>query len=102
MSQELFDYATQKLEEMTPLDRMEVRGTLRIVLKDAGLEVKSLTLHQLAVVFKKMMPQELKSRRVADPKGVCNAIIQDLHQAWIGDSETASTDEIFDRLGGRK
>lgn len=102
MSQELFDYATQKLEEMTPLDRLEVRGMLRIVLKDAGLEVKSLTIHQLAVVFKKILPQELESRQVVDPKGVCNAIIQDLHQSWIGESETASIDEIFDRLGGRK
>ena len=103
MGQELFDCAAQKLETLTDLDRLEARGTLRIALKEAGLDAKTLTLIQLETVFEKMMPQQLELRAIDDPRAACSAVIKEVRLAGIsaGGSAAASSDEIFGRLGGR-
>ena len=103
MGKELFDCATEKLESLTDLDRLETRGTLRIALKEAGLDSKTLTLPQLEAVFERVMPQQLKLRAVDDAQAICSAVIKEVRMAGIasGDAATSSADEIFGRLGGR-
>lgn len=99
MATTLFDAAAEGLEEHTQFDRLEARGTLRIVLKESGLEVDKITFGELKVVFAKLMPPELEMRAVADAVSVCEAVISRLSsmdQAAVG----KSTDEIFGRLGG--
>jgi hypothetical protein len=71
MAADLFDYAAEGLEQRTGFDRLEARGTLRLALKSAGLDPKSLTADQLGVVFQKLMPGELKLRGVSDAARVC-------------------------------
>jgi hypothetical protein len=100
MGKELFDYAAQKLEALTGLDRLEARGTLRIGLKEAGLDAKQLTLPQLQVLFDKVMPQQLELRAIDDAKSVCSAIIKEVRSADLTNDAPAfaSCDEVFDRL----
>lgn len=103
MSTEAFDRAAQSLETLTELDRLEARGTLRIALKEAGLDAKSLTLLELEAVFEKVMPRQLESRAVDDARAVCSAVIKEVRLAGISANApaAASSDEIFRRLGGR-
>ncbi len=103
MSTELFDCAAQKLEALTDFDRLEARGTLRIALKEAGLDAKDLSFIQLAAVFEKVMPQQLELRAVDDAEAVCSAVIKEVRisETSAGASATTSSDEIFGRLGGR-
>jgi len=99
MATTLFDAAAEGLEEHTQLDRLEARGTLRIVLKESGLEADKVTFGQLKVVFAKLMAPQLEMRAVANAVSVCNTVISGLScmdQAAVGNS----TDEIFGRLGG--
>ena len=51
METSLFDLAAQKLEQHTGFSQLEARGTLRIAVKSAGLDPRSLTLAELRVVF---------------------------------------------------
>ena len=103
MSTELFDCAAEKLEALTDFDRLEARGTLRIALKEAGLDGKNLTMIQLETVFSKVMPQQLELRAIDDSESVCSAVIKEVRRAGIasGESAAASSDEVFGRLGNR-
>jgi hypothetical protein len=100
MADALFDLAADSLEQHSPFDRLEARGTLRIALKAAGLEPKNLTSTQLQVVFEKVMPEELDSRGVSDMQDVCAAVLADLGSAGgaAADAGATSPDDIFRRL----
>jgi hypothetical protein len=102
MAADLFDFAAERLERHTSFSRLEARGTLRIAIKSAGLELKSLTLDQLRVVFEKLMPGELEQRGVSDAASVCNSVAGDLaNSPEAADMVSADdVDGIFRRLGG--
>jgi len=71
----VFDMTCEELEARTELDHLAVRGTVRIGLKAAGLDVESVDATQMGVVLGKVLPTELKSRGVPDPEAICSAII---------------------------
>ncbi len=100
MAADLFDFAAERLEHHTSLDRLEARGTLRIALKIAGLTAKSVTAGALCVVFEKVMPEELEKRDVGDAASVCSAVIGDLVSSPAPTDEAPATDldAIFRRL----
>lgn len=102
MATAIFDIAAEKLEESTNMDRLAARGTLRIALKQAGLDAQNLTIPQLKAVFEKLMPKELEARGVTDAAAACTAVIANIEStASEADlTSTNSTDEIFKRLGG--
>lgn len=100
METSLFDVAAQKLERHTGFSQLEARGTLRIAVKSAGLDPKSLTPDELGAVFEKLMPGELEQRGVIDTAGACAAVMRDLENAPIAatDSSSSNPDDIFSRL----
>jgi hypothetical protein len=94
-----FEFACNLLETRTSLDRLAARGTVRIALKQAGLEARSITPEQMAVVVQKILPTELGSRGIDGVEDVCQAILAGLANVKAGPvSET--TDAVFKRLGG--
>jgi len=100
MESSLFDFAAQKLEQHTGFSQLEARGTLRIAVKSAGLDPKSLTVDELRVVFEKLMSRELEQRGVQDTLGACAAVLRDLESAPVAadDSPSSSPDDVFRRL----
>lgn len=103
MEPTLFELGAELLEQHSPLDRLEARGTLRIALKASGLDAKSVALAQLRVVFEKVMPAELEKRGVADAAAVCATVIEAVTDGWSA-SEAQVADEavaVFQRLGSR-
>jgi hypothetical protein len=98
MVSDTFTIVAEKIDESTQLGRLESRGTLRIALKKAGLDAKSLGLADLEAVFAKVMPGELKAVGCADADAVCDAIMTSLHRD-VPESATHSSDEIMRRLG---
>lgn len=95
-----FDVAAQKLEQHTGFSQLEARGTLRIAVKSAGLDPKSLTLGKLGAVFEKLMPGELERRGVSDIAGACAAVMRNLENVPIAatDSSSSNPDDILHRL----
>jgi hypothetical protein len=102
MAADIFDLAAELLEQRTSLDRLEARGTLRIALKSAGLDVASLTAEQLAVVFEKILPGELELRGVGDAAATCSAVAKEVASSPLAAAQDGASgvDEIFRRLGG--
>jgi hypothetical protein len=101
VADDLFSFVADQLEQCTPLDRLESRGTLRLVLKESGLEPKTVTQKQFCVVLESVAPSELESRGVAEAAAICTALIEKI-QAEPADRWEAArdVDGIFDRLAG--
>jgi hypothetical protein len=101
VADDLFSFVADCLEQCTPLDRLESRGTLRLVLKESGLEPKTVTHEQFCVILKSVAPAELESRGVAEAQAICTALIEKI-QAEPADrwKATRDIDGIFDRLAG--
>ena len=94
-----FDFVCEQLEAATSLDRLEARGTVRLALKQAGLEARSVTPDQMAVVVARILPDELSSRGIESAESLCAAIGAGLQNLEAGDvGETP--DAVFKRLGG--
>jgi hypothetical protein len=95
-----FDWVCSELEQQTSLDRLEARGTVRIALKEAGLDARSLTPDQMKVVLDKLLPKELESRGVSDAEGVCRTLASGIASLGSGDSGVETPEEVFRRLAG--
>ena len=100
MAMSLFDFTAEKLEQHTGFSQLEARGTLRIAVKSAGLDPRSLSIAELRVVFEKLMPGELEKRGVRDSLGACTAVMRDLANApTAAEASTSSNpDDVFRRL----
>lgn len=96
---EVFDFVCEQLESQTSLDRLEARGTVRITLKQAGLDVRAVTVQQMTVAVKKLLPGELESRGVDDVARVCSGIARDLVGLQVAPN-TDTPEAVFERLGG--
>jgi len=98
----LFDLAAERLEHHTILGRLEARGTLRLALKEAGLDPKSLAARELSVVFDKLMVTELQRRGVREAAEACQRTMDDVSAMTMADDARSASrpDEVFRRLAG--
>jgi hypothetical protein len=99
----VFEWACETLERASGFSRLQARGTLRIVLTQAGLDGKSLRASQLRVVAVRLLPKELRMRGLenADAIGAevaaCPAAVD---QQAAGSAET-DPEDVFKSLGRR-
>ena len=103
MAQSIFEHTADGLEERTDLEKLEARGTVRLGLKQAGLDAGSVTVNQMLVVLEQVLPAELKARGVEQADSVCEAIRTSLKAAHpadaagVGDA-AESPEAVFRRL----
>ena len=96
----VFDWVCGELERLTCLDTLEARGTVRISLKQAGLEARSATPHQLSVVVGRILGGELQVRGIENPDDVCENLLASLKSQQLASSAEESPEEVFKRLSG--
>jgi hypothetical protein len=94
-----FDWTCQELEKETDLDRLEARGTVRISLKNSGLEACSVLPDQMKVVIERVLPGELLARGVETAAELCERMSTRVMAIEVG-GVAESPDEVFRRLGG--
>ena len=102
MATDLFDVAAENLERATDMDRLAARGTLRIAVKEAGLDPHTLTVPQLRAVFEKLMPKQLEAQGVSNAAAASQAMMSEIAGSAeeIDIASSASPDDVFKRLGG--
>ena len=95
-----FEWLCACLESVTDFDRLEARGTVRIALKRAGLDVKTLSAEQVKVVLEKLMPEELETRGIADAESICARLVgrRDEIPALDGATAESTPEAVFARL----
>ncbi len=76
----VFDATADALESLSTLDRLEARGTVRLALKEAGLDSAAVTVEQMVVVLERLLPGELEKRGIAAGADVCREIVRVLQR----------------------
>lgn len=94
-----FTLACEELERLTPLTRDEARGTVRLALRDAGFSASGVGASEMKVVFERLMPRELASRRIEGGEELCAEIGQRVGE--LRETCAATPEVVFSRLGGR-
>ncbi len=100
-----FAFLCNELESASNLSRLEARGTMRLALKDAGLEAHSVTRDQMCVVVEKLLGSELQCRGIENIDYLCHSLLAGL--AALSDDladggRYQSAEDVFKRLrGGR-
>lgn len=95
----VFECVCEVLERSTSLDRLESRGTVRLALKQAGLEARTVTTSQMTVVLEKVLPGELASRGIGDVDALLAQAVSALAAIESG-AQHDSPESVFARLGG--
>jgi hypothetical protein len=96
----IFDFVSEQIERLTTLEKLEARGTVRLALKAAGLDARTLTTPQAVTTLQKLMPAEMRARGVENGDQVCQTIVTRLeaaHPATRGVTPE-SPEAIFQRL----
>jgi hypothetical protein len=102
MADSLFEFVAAQLEQRTELDKLEARGTLRIALKNAGLEPRSVTADQMAVLLTRAMPKELSARGIERADEICQGLATAVKSVQSDSKPAAeSPEDVFRRLGAR-
>lgn len=109
----VFDWVCEALEEQTSLGsisagsdpaarRLAVRGTVRLALKQAGIDSSWVDSKSMEIVIRRVLPGALKIRGVADADEVCQRLALSLAAtAFEAQGSPAETPEtVFERLGG--
>ncbi|MCA9503469.1 MAG: hypothetical protein H6748_04300 [Spirochaetaceae bacterium] len=92
-----FEQASRQLERSTDLDRLEARGTLRIMLKKAGFDAKSIGRSDLQAVIQQLLPEELVARGIARPEHVIEGLVAAL-APLEDETDRRQPSEIFRRM----
>lgn len=95
-----FEWLCSELEARTSLSKLEARGTVRLVLKDVGLDPATVSAHQMNVVLLRLLAPALVKRKVEDAEALCKALAQELE---LSEKQRPDVDEdtaydVFDRL----
>jgi hypothetical protein len=94
----LFEWLSSELTQRTTLELLQSRGTVRLALKNAGLEPRTLNQEQALVLIERVLPHELKVRGIADADAVCGALSQALRKLQSQPAGPESAESIFSRL----
>lgn len=101
MESEAFTLVCEHLIRTTGLDPPAARGTVRLALREAGLDAARVSAGQMRVVVSKLLPVELRSLRIADVEGHCHALEGRLARLQKGaDSGGDTPERVFERIGG--
>ena len=95
-----FAWACAEIERVTTLSELVARGTVRLALKQAGLEAQTVSGKEMAIVLREVLPQELSNRAVADSKRLCNELAARILSRNFEGSDAVA--DVFHRLGGGK
>jgi hypothetical protein len=96
----VFEWACALLENNTTMNRLQARGTLRLVLGSVGLDTATLTARQLRVVASKRLAKELRSRAIANADQLCEALTVIPPEVEQASGPLHPTPEdVFKRLG---
>jgi hypothetical protein len=89
-----------ELEAGTALSALEARGTVRLALKQAGFDAKSVNAQQMSVVVRKVLPGELSLRGIQGGENLCEHIAHELGTCADEPATAESPEDVFRRLGG--
>jgi hypothetical protein len=96
-----FEWVCKRIEQATGWTRLVARGTVRLALKDMGLDPRTVGKKEMSAVLKMTLPRLMAGHRVAGAEAHCLRIELELTMAVLDAPAVDSPEEIFKRLGRR-
>ena len=93
-----FDFVAERIERLTNLSDTSARGALRLALKAALFDPRTVDGMQMLTVIERILPGELQVRGVKDPMFVCKTLAIAVKASFRSWSDFQSPEFIFDRL----
>jgi len=96
----VFEWTADELEKATTFDRLQARGTVRLALKKAGIESAAVTTEQMVGILERIMPHELKTRKIENADQVCQALARAIRTAGLRDGRDGqeAPEDAFRRM----
>lgn len=98
----IFAWTCEALEQVTSLDRLAARGTVRLALKKAGLDAARVRPEEIRVVLERILPAELEACGVGDARKICADLAERASRRSFAATppESEAPEDIFRRLAG--
>jgi hypothetical protein len=98
----LFERVCDAVERRAGLARLAARGAVRLALREAGLEARTLNGLQVAAMLKHVLPAELRKCGIAEPDAVCADLSRELESAVAHEIAAGpAPEDMFRRIRGR-
>lgn len=94
-----FETLCDELEARSALDRLEARGTIRLALKKAGLDARTVSPDQLQVVIDRLLTTEFESRGIDGAEALCSDLRESVAQVQVDRAGSETPEAVFARLG---
>jgi hypothetical protein len=93
-----FAWTCAEIVRQTTLSELVARGTVRLALKQAGLEPQSVSGSEMAIVLRELLPRELEARAIGNAVKLCADIAARIRCRNFEGSDVVV--DVFERLGG--
>lgn len=97
----VFEWLATEMAARTHQDALQSRGTLRLALHNAGIEVRSFSKDEAFVVIGRLLPGELKLRGFSNAQAICAQLEAALRVMTFARTGHESAEAAFARLGRR-
>jgi hypothetical protein len=98
----IFDLVCEQVEKEAHLSRLESRGTVRLLLKEVGLDPQVVTRGAAILAVDRFLEQALRVRRIASPDQVTARVLKALRESTIEGPEGDDPEAIFGRITLRR
>ena len=78
----VFQWLCEALHAETPLDELETRGTVRIVVRHLGLDPRTLEVEAVGRMLAEVLPEELRLRGVDEADALCERLGLELRKRF--------------------
>ena len=83
---DIFEKVSDLLGKHTGFNKLQSRGTVRLILKEADIDSKVLSKDQVVKLFKDVLSQELEKRGVSNAPEIANLTTADVEAATFAES----------------
>ena len=94
-----FEWVCDRIESAAGWNRLVARGTVRLALKDMGLDPRTVGKKEMAAALRTVIPRALEVHRVDGGKSLCERLERELTAAVLPAASVDAPEEIFKRLG---
>jgi hypothetical protein len=94
----VFEWISEQLETATGWSRLASRGTVRLALKEMGLDPRTVTKQEMLTSLRTTLARKLDAHRVYEAERLCRRMAHELGTAAFS-SSIDSPEAIFSRLG---
>jgi hypothetical protein len=95
----VFEWVCERLESVIGWNRLVARGTVRLALKNMGLDPRTVDKKEMLTALRTAIQRALETHRISDGTAVCQRLERELANTSVGAAAIDSPEAIFKRLG---